>query len=194
MLAASVLKSFAGLTSTQALLFAAGLAGLTILIASTSRRVRKNRREERQTVQRQPQVTEQPASTVRDVEQVMTELDRLSREVHERLDAKIAKLERLIRDADGRIARLSSEVNGTSDGRLDVTLDEESPERDWSANAGSLERGSEPPSRTAAASQHAALYRLADEGLSTTEISKRTGRLAGEVELILSLRRVAKTV
>lgn len=191
MLAASILESFAGLTSKQALLLATGLAGLVVLIASTNRRIRKSRRMSEEPVRNRQELKQRETAAVRDVEQVMIELDQLSGEVHERLDSKIARLERLIGEADARIARLSSDVTVTSNRRLDVTLDAESPQRPWSTNADSPREGSAPaPSRPEALSQHATLYRLADEGLSTAEISKKTGRLAGEVELILSLRKV----
>lgn len=191
MSAASVLQSFAGLTSKQALLTAIGLAGLTVLVASTSRRLRKSHRVHEDLKRNHQPAPPRGTTAIRDVEQVMIELDQLSGEVHERLDSKIARLERLIGEADARIARLSSDVTVTSNRRLDVTLDAESPQRPWSTNADSPREGSAPaPSGPEALSQHATLYRLADEGLSTAEISKKTGRLAGEVELILSLRKV----
>lgn len=190
MLGASILQSFAGLTSKQALLIAIGLAGLTVLVASTRRRIRKSRPVNEEP-KRNRQESSRDTAAVRDVEQVMIELDQLSQEVHARLDAKVVKLERLIRDADARIARLSSDVTVTSNRRLDVTLDAESPQRSWSTNADLTDEGNNStPPRPEALSQHATLYRLADEGLSTAEISKKTGRLAGEVELILSLRKI----
>jgi len=195
MLAASILESFAGLSSKQALLLATGFSGLAVLIASANRRIREPRRMGEEPMRNRQESKQRETAAVRDVERVMIELDGLSREVHGRLDTKIAKLERLIRDADARIARLSSEVTVTSNHRLDVTLDEEPPERTSSANAESIRDVNGSSSRRSdALSQHTTLYCLADEGLSATEISKRTGRLAGEVELILSLRKVATSL
>jgi hypothetical protein len=74
-----------------------------------------------------------------------------------------------------------------------LTLDAEPPEQPWSAGAALEQKGNEKTSQPDALSQHAAIYHLADEGYSTTEICKQTGRLAGEIELILSLRKATPT-
>ena len=120
---------------------------------------------------------EQEESTARDVENVMMELDQLSREVHGRLDLKIAKLERLIREADARIARLGATRLQDGEGNsFDVTVDDEA-------------RDATTPRPSVASAEHLRIHELADEGHSPTQIASTTGRLAGEVELILSLRR-----
>lgn len=208
MFAASFLDSFAGLSSRQALMFALGLAGLTVLIASTSRRIQRSRRSNTESVRERYDALQKKAAATRDVEHVMIELDQLSREVQGKLDTKIAKLEKLLRDADGRIARLSAETTKPLSRRVDVTLDEESPVElhgstgnrgEMLGTTGNKDRGSRVIAESSRAaveieSPHAHLYRLSDEGLSPVEISKKTGRMVGEVELILSLRKAAGAI
>jgi len=93
------------------------------------------------------------------MERLVIELEELSREVSAKIDTKMRTLEVLIRQADERIDVLKNLVP-TSD-----------------------ERGRE------LASRYSEVYELADSGASPGDIAKQTGMHAGEVELILSLRR-----
>jgi hypothetical protein len=121
----------------------------------------------------QHQARSDQASLTRDIEAVMAELDQLSRHVHRRLDAKIAKLESLMGEADNRIdalSRLSRSAGGQP--TLDVTLGMEEAETNQQA-----------------ASDYKDVYALADGGVSSIEIARQLGQSAGEVELILALRK-----
>jgi hypothetical protein len=95
------------------------------------------------------------------------------------LDTRLAKLEALIRDADERIdrlQRLTRQVQGEP--ALDVTVDDE-------------EASAPSPTRTTPAEhRHAEIYSLADQGRAAADIAHELSRPVGEVELILSLRRV----
>jgi len=86
-------------------------------------------------------------------------VDRLTVE----LDARAAKLEVLIAEADRRIAQLSRPARA-------VTVEPKAT------------AFHEDPS-------FAEIYRLADEGQSAVEIARRTQRPTGQIELILNLRR-----
>jgi len=169
---------FDGMTLSQMVMLAVGVVGLALLLGSTRRRVRRSQRSSGPSVREQYEGLQQEASATRDVEAVMRELDQLSRQVHGRLDTKLAKLEALIRDADERIDRLSRltrAVNGAS--TVDVTLDPEDPMIADPKGAGDRN------------SLHADVYQLADSGCSPVEIVNQLGRTIGEVELILSLRK-----
>jgi hypothetical protein len=106
-----------------------------------------------------PRAASEAPSELRDLERDMRELtDRLAAE----LDARAARLERLIEAADARLV--------------------------------ALERAAESPvaprARAAsAADPFAEVYHLADQGLPSVEIARRTSRPTGQVDLILNLRR-----
>lgn len=173
MLAVGIVESFARLSALQMVLLAISIAAITIMLGSTGWRVRRSRRRVAARQSNSLNDLETGRSATRDLENVMVELNQLSREVHGRLDVKIAKLERLLRDADARIARLESTPGESeSRNRLDVVLDDTSEA---------------PMSKP----EHQRIYQMADKGLTAAEIAKKSGRLTGEVELILSLRRVA---
>ena len=103
------------------------------------------------------------------LEDLLKDIEGLAREMNARLDTRIKALEVLIRQADERIALLGGRPEAEPDGsgRSDGSGASEEPE-DESARE---------------------ICRLADDGLSVEEISRRTGALSGEVELILGLRR-----
>ena len=113
--------------------------------------------------------------SIKDLGEVMGELDALARQIHGKIDLKIATLQKVIRDADQRIDELSR-LQRAADGKtvLDIQLDPESPGRAFN------DRPDQP---------HEAVYRLADSGYTTLQIARELARHTGEVELILSLRR-----
>lgn len=109
----------------------------------------------------------------RDVEKQMTELlvelEQMARQMTAQLDTRAARLEMLIKEADEKIRMLRA-----GNAALDATT---------SPPARSSEVLSLPDPR------HAEVYRLADQGLSASEIARQLGRPYGEIELILALRR-----
>ena len=113
--------------------------------------------------------------TLREVEAVMAQLDQLSRQIHGKIDLKLATLQKLIRDADQRIDQLSRMQRGAQgDSTFDIELESETPDR---------------PNDNDQQGPHDAVYRLADSGYTPLQIAKELARHTGEVELILSLRR-----
>ncbi len=119
-------------------------------------------------VRRAPSVPQGEARIRRDMEELLVELQDLSRKISAEIDTRFAKLEAVLRDADRRIAVLN---------RLS---------RETSAKAGGPV--AEPESHEA---RHAVVYELADAGFSPVEIARDLGRTPGEVELILNLRKNA---
>ena len=164
--------SLAVVDVTQMVMLVLAIGGLTLVMLSTRRRIRESQRSSRTSSRR-----EQEARATRDIEQVMLELDQLSRQVHGRLDTKLAKLEAVIRDADQRIDRLSRLNRADSGPALEITLDQEDPRC---------------PSSVEPDNRHVAIYRLADAGKSAAQIAQDVGQHVGEIELILALRRTSQ--
>ncbi len=172
--------------TSQFLMLAGAILALTFVMISTRRRIRATRADQgpsaRETYRRLSQETE----TKRDLEAVMLELDQLSRQTMGRLDTKFAKLEAVIRDADERIATLTRLLRDPgNDPPLDLTVADEEP-------ASVRKTPAEP--NTSVEPRHAAVYQLADAGLSALDIARELDRTTGEIELILSLRRTRQTV
>ena len=116
------------MSTSQIVMLALAVAGLTVILLSTRRKIVDRQREPRATARDRYASLEQETATRRNVEDVMLELDQLSRQIHGRIDTRLAKLEAIIRDADERIDRLSRLVRvADRDAACDVTLDAESP-------------------------------------------------------------------
>ena len=174
-----------GITTGRAVILALAVVCLTIVMLSTHRRIRRSQvPSESPVAKRYFELKERRAAT-RDMEQVMLELDQLSRQIHGRLDTKLVRLEAVIRDADERIDRLSRLVRSAKEvPSLEVTLAEERPEQECEAAA--------EPRGTALEQCHhryAVIYELADRGTSPLQIAEEVGKTDGEIELILALRK-----
>lgn len=163
----------------QIVMLVLAVAGLTIVMLSTRRRVRKSHRQSPTSTRERFSQLQAQRETTRDLEQVMLELDQLSRQIHGRIDTKLARLEALMRDADGRIERLSELIRAAKgESTLEITPGSEDPH-------------AVPPTPSDVEDErHEAIYRLADSGQSTAQIAKEVDKTTGEIELILALRRV----
>jgi hypothetical protein len=119
----------------------------------------------------------------REMGNLLVELEQMARTMNAQLDTRAAKLEALIAEADGKIALLNQKRGG-----LDVTVNDAPLPKLRLANP-ELE---EPNIEIAGDDgKHAEIYRLSDDGLGAFEIAKKLGRPAGEIELILALRKRA---
>ena len=176
-----IADSSTGISAGQTVLLVLGLVGLTIVMRSTYRRVGRSRAQPRTSARERYAGLQQHHEVKSDVENVMLELDQLARQIHGRIDTRFAKLEAIIRDADERIERLSR-LTRAAEGApaLDVTLEHEDPYEDRSCDTPDL------------GGPQAAVYRLADGGLSATDIAQEVGKTTGEVELILALRKTRR--
>ena len=174
----AALVGAAGIGTSQIVMLALAVAGLTLVMIFTRRRIRGSRGVSVTSARERYAQLEEQSGVTRDLEKVMLELDELSRQIHGRLDTKLAKLEAILRDADQRIDQLSRLVR-TAEGAatLEITLDRQEPH--------------DPPSTEPDAydSRHSAVYRLADSGRSAVQIAQEVGKTRGEVDLILALRR-----
>jgi len=134
-------------TTSPSGLFIAGMAiiGIMLLMRTTRRRTIQSKKPVGPPAAKRYAQLTRGTRAARSLENVLAEMDELSRDIHGRLDTKIARLEVTIRDADERIAeltRLQATIAGSprgsasggirsddpiSAGSLDVTLDSESP-------------------------------------------------------------------
>jgi len=159
----------------------AAAAGMFLVLPGGQRFKRR-----RETVSSASQPTTPTAPMPQAAERWQVELHDFTREAEARLDTKLAALQRLILQADERIAHLES-----------LGLDAPAPS--------SVEREARPASPAAgphfatsettppAQARAAAIYAMADAGNNAATIANRLGSPIAEVELILSLRRTQRS-
>ena len=104
----------------------------------------------------------------------------MSRKIVQQLDARAAKLQDLLRQADERIEKLAQLDNQPL--REEANLPPAPPAIPASAAS------AEPQINIEIDPRHERIYALEDEGLSAVQISNRLNLPEGEVELILALR------
>lgn len=144
-----------------------------------------------------------PLGRQREVERQMSnllvELSTMARQITAQLDTRAAKLELLLKEADDKLAELR-EANqtpalSTADNHAPLPLREIDPtelaalsDARPTAEYPALAAASLPSPPTANA-RYSDVYSLADEGRSPAEIARVLSRPAGEIELILALRK-----
>lgn len=118
-----------------------------------------------------------------DLESLMVEIEQLAKRVGSQLDAKAMRVERLIDDADLRIAQLQKAMqeqhNGS--GQPPTATPDPTPPPPPAAP---------PTPETSVDPLTAEIYKLADQGQAPVEIAKQLDEHTGKVELILALRQV----
>ena len=184
-------------TSTYVILGAGGLFLIYVMQRMTKR---KPTREPENTFFTKSSLAQERRAQ-NDMENVLVELSKMSRELSAQLDTRAAKLDALIADADERAARLEvllKQAPARPDfGRPDPARPDFG-RPDYAASAVEpLMKLVHPPAATPADDMapsptidagHAEVYRLADEGKTVGQIAGDLGRPSGEVELILALR------
>ncbi len=169
------------MTTSQVVMLVLAVVCLTAVMLSTRRRIRESKALDQPSARRKWDTSVEPRRAARDLEQVMLELDQLSRQIHGRIDTKLAKIETLLRDADARIEKLS---------RLRTALDSSKDSEDTACGDASARPPLPTPSPTSrtTGSKHSVILELAKEGRSMIEIAREVGKTPGEVELVLALR------
>ena len=114
------------------------------------------------------------------LEELMVQLQALSRDINAQIDTKFAKLEASIRSADERIDTLQRLRDaGEDQPTVDTVISDDGLGQNPAADQAAAEAADMPQAR---------IYALADSGKSPVEIADQTGQSPGEIELILSLR------
>jgi hypothetical protein len=130
------------------------------------------------------------------MDELLVQLEEVSRRVGAQVDTKFAKLEKVIRDADDRLARLEGALkrSGGNVAKPGVVLPSVAARRGASAaqEAGGGGEGPAEP-RPAIAPDDARfeqVYELADTGATPIRIAEQLDLPLGEVVLILNLRKL----
>ncbi len=117
-----------------------------------------------------------------EVTDVMLQLEQLAKEVNAQLDTKFVKLERVIADADDRIARLERLLRqATGSPTIDTTVDD----------SGDVHGRVADPNRD---SWRERALQLHHEGRSASQIARLLDRSVGEVELLVALPRTDEKI
>jgi len=129
------------------------------------------------------------------MDELLLQLEDMSRRIGAQVDTKFAKLETVIRDADERIARLEAIL-----GQSDTKEKSRKPRRAASRRDTPVKSAPDPappsigkpaPAIENTDPRFAHVYALADGGTTPIEIAKQLDMPLGEVELILNLRKIA---
>ncbi len=170
------------------------LAGLALVTTSLMMRLAKRRREgqEHLTFAERTERLRQQRAMRGDLEELMVEIEQMAKRLAAQLDAKTIHLERLIEEADHKIAQLQAASRaGTPmpEPRADVLP----PPAMTSAPVSPAPEPTVPPAPSRPAEPEdrvtASVYRLADQGLDPLTIARELNEHVGKVELILALRK-----
>ncbi len=169
-------------------LLVAGVVMLLIFFMSRYRHRKHNAPPTRLSVQERMEKQKQTLGMKEDMQQVMVEIETMSRRVGAQLDAKAAKLEQLITEADRRIAQLqklestSTPTQAGHEAAPKHTMHDRVAQNETmiADSVEGPESGNDPLARR--------VYALADQGLDATAIAGELREHIGKVELILALR------
>ena len=169
-----------GPSSNAAWMLSLGILVLTATLLLRLRRKLRERAEEAEDraerpvrpAPRRPGLLE-TASQRRTLEALMVEAQELTRLCAAQMENRAVRLEKLIREADERIARLDERHGARS--REDVRVAER-----VGASSAFLRRDADPLTER--------IYQLADSGVSSVEIARELDEQTGKVDLILALR------
>lgn len=155
-----------------------------VMFRNLRQKVAKSQAHDRMSVAERVAKTK-PARDMHDqISELMAELADLSRQLNGQLDTRMARLEILLAQADQAIADLSGRQpahNQRPQTKLPRQVDTPAPPPESkSASA------HQPANLTA---QERAILDMTQQGMDVTQISQKLGRPAGEIQLILSLKR-----
>jgi hypothetical protein len=187
----------------QQLLLPLGVV-LVMLSIFTSMRKRRKRQATQIDPREQLERVRQRDAVRDDLRTLMVEVEQLAKRMGAQLDAKAVRLERLIDEADRKLAELEmaggEPVTGGNEQRASAASP--SPRDPVTAPHAGRDRPASDPgvsrSPNAAATTErepadplaASVHRLADTGLDAMQIARKLGEHVGKVELILALRKV----
>ena len=155
------------------LLLPVGLLLITMALMAALYRNRQ-RSSNQTTAREQLEQLNQKKGMRRDLESLMVEIEQFAKRFSAQLDAKTIHLEKLIRDAESRIAQLNALLTDTR----------HTP--NGTKSTGSPSTGTEmPEAKDPFVSR---IHELADEGLSPLDIARKLDEHPGKIELILALR------
>lgn len=179
------------LEDNQAVATGLFIVGIVFISAWLLMRIRKRslRGPGHPTAQEHLERYKQKDAVRNDLESLMVDIEQLAKRLGAQLDAKTIQLEKLLDDADLRIAQLQQ----TMQSQHQSPPPPESPPEVTAASSEDSGSGAADAENGGAASGGgdplaADVYRLADEGHAPPEIARRLDEHVGKVELILALR------
>jgi uncharacterized protein YifE (UPF0438 family) len=164
----------ANVSSSQITLLIVVLGVTAVMLITARRRMRDARNSPRAYAREQINRLKEQRRVQSEVGDVMVELEQLSRQISAQIETRFVKLEAVLRAADERIDTLERLIR-QSEGK--PTIDVIANNRPDAPAPDSRERTRQ------------RIYQLDDAGYSPVEIAPQVGHTAGEVELILALRR-----
>jgi hypothetical protein len=153
------------------LVFGVGLIGFWFVMKMNRRKAQSG--EAVLTPEEQIERLRQSKGMQGDLETLMVEIEDLAKRVGKQLDAKSAEVERLLAEADRRIAELKRLQGEEGAGRPPLRLS--------SASTPGAALPEDPLARS--------VYALADAGHAPPDIARRLNEPIGKVELVLALRK-----
>lgn len=161
----------------QATLVAVILLAITLMSVSRSRRRRDVRETPQEVAREQISRLKEQKAVQSDVAELTLQLQQFGRETTTQLDNKLTRLERVIADADQRIARLQRLLHPSGDqSMLDVTVGDE---------LRGLATAS--PESSEVRDHRNVIQAGSIEGRPAVEIARELGRSVEEVELTLAV-------
>lgn len=161
--------------------------GVVLILASVMMSIRKRRKRAENTITAREQLEQsrQTKAMRGDLDQLMVELEQLTRRFSAQLDAKSIHMEKLLDAADQRIAQLKAfQADQSAAGTTSPSA---------AIEAASAPKQAAPPQEAepATAAEDAlskSVFELADQGLSPMQIARELDEHVGKIELMLALR------
>lgn len=194
----AILAQLPTLESETAVSFGLLIVGIVFISAWLLMRIRKRSQHgpDHPTAREHIERYRQHDGVKNDLEGLMVEIEQLAKRLGSQLDAKSIQIEKLIDDADLRIAQLQQAMKDQHSPPSPEFKTPPSPESQASS-AGSAEPVQEQrdpaaqatdPTEPSADPLANEVHRLADAGQTPPQIAKQLGEHVGKVELILALR------
>ncbi len=202
------LDILAALRPGDIVVVAAIIVAIVLLMLATQRRARESGPSPRDYAREQISRLRDQQGIRDDMEELLAQLQELSRQINAQADTKFAKLEAAVADADKRIERLAQSLRAADAKSAKLAAAVADADKRIEPLAQSLRTAEGSPAAEAPAEDAASapekeeqveqqdplrrqIFELADEGMSALEIARQTGRNTGEIELILNLRQTA---
>ncbi len=154
------------------------LLGLGLVAVSVVLSIRKRRQMKQSNLPRTRDDHVEHARQMRgmrgELEDLMVDIEELARRFSAQLDAKSMRLEKLIDEADAKLAALDRRLGEMPGERFTESVAPPAPEPERRAQLGDP--------------MAARVYQMADQGMEANDIAKTLGEHVGKVELMLALR------
>lgn len=163
------------------------LLGILMVTLSLLMRLRKRQKGagQRLTAREELERARQSRGLRGDMEELMVEVEQLAKRLGAQLDAKSIQIERLVREADEKIAHLQRLQDETTVSKAAVRV---SPQMNSRPPHPESTPTTAPTTSSVEDLLTKSIYELADAGTDPVEIAKNLDEHVGKVELILALR------